>query len=133
MSESKVQTGIRQALAALPYVRLYRNKQAGRGRLKAGLGTGTSDLIGWVTIRFEDPIGGNMQDNAIFLAIEVKANAKADVSPEQLSFLADVRAAGGIGAIVWTVEQAVQLVKRAHYGDVEAERLETWGKVLGDG
>lgn len=51
MSETAIQTAIRAALKPLPYVEMFRNKQSGRGRMKTGLGTGTSDLVGIVSRR----------------------------------------------------------------------------------
>ena len=65
--------------------------------LRAGLCTGSSDLIGWTT-------RGNV---AIFTALELKTG-RGKLTPEQAAFLENVRAAGGIGAEVRSVEDAVR-------------------------
>lgn len=101
MSETQIQSAIQDALRPLPFVRLFRNKQAGRGRLKAGLGKGTSDLVGVLTRR--DGAG-------LFMALEVKRDEKAEASPKQLEFIADIRSRGGVADVVWSVEMALARV-----------------------
>jgi hypothetical protein len=62
-------------------------------RVQCGLGTGTSDLIGWHTVTITPEMVGRRV--ALFLAIEVKARS-GKLSPEQIAFLRCVNAAGGI-------------------------------------
>ena len=66
--------------------------------LRYGLGPGSSDLIGWTR-------------NGRFAAIEVKTHPrKAKV--EQLRFIAAVNTAGGVGAVVYSVSEALEALAR---------------------
>ena len=74
--------------------------------LEAGLCVGSSDLIGWKSVTITpDMIGKTL---AVFVAIEVKAGTKP--SPEQLTFIENVRRAGGIAGIARSPEEAVALI-----------------------
>lgn len=66
-----------------------RFRAAHGGFVMAGLGKGTSDIIGWTHIRGR---------GAVFTAIECK-DAKERVSEAQEAFIAEVNKAGGIGII----------------------------------
>lgn len=66
--------------------------------LRAGLCTGSSDLIGWRTITITPEMVGTTI--AQFTAIEVKYG-KTKTTPEQLDFIAAVKLAGGYADIVW--------------------------------
>lgn len=63
--------------------------------LKMGLCTGGSDLIGW-TVR--DGV-------AVFTAIEVKGEG-GRATPEQLNFIEQVRAAGGLAGVARSEDEA---------------------------
>lgn len=74
--------------------------------LEAGLHKGSSDLIGWKAVTITpDMIGKRV---AIFTAIEVKAGTKP--TPEQLTFIDQVRKAGGIAGIARSPEEASSLL-----------------------
>ena len=60
----------------------------------AGLCKGSSDLIGWTS-------------KGIFLAIEVKTK-RGSIRLEQAQFLLQVNNFGGIGMVVYSVEEAVK-------------------------
>jgi len=80
----------------------------GAHKIPFGLCVGSADLIGIAP-------GGR------FLAVEVKVPASGErragrVSPEQRDFLAAVNAAGGIGGIARSVEDALALISGARQG-----------------
>ena len=78
--------------------------------LKAGLGTGSSDLIGWTTkIVTPEMVGKKI---AIFTAIEVKKTTKSKASQQQLNFIKQVKLNGGIAGVAHTPETAVDLVSK---------------------
>ena len=99
---------------ALPTLRIFRNNTgvgwvgrmlrniagtvtlADARPLHAGLCTGSSDLIGWVTIQVGPEMVG--RKIAVFTAIEVKT-ATGKATEAQLNFMARVREAGGIAFI----------------------------------
>lgn len=62
--------------------------------LRYGLGTGTSDGIGWKVVKITlDMVGKNV---AIFMAVEAKKNSKDELKKEQEQFANAVISAGGI-------------------------------------
>lgn len=69
-------------------------------RVDFGLRVGSSDLIGWITINGQ----------AVFLALEVKT-VKGKPTEDQLNFIAQVKAAGGIAGVVRSVEDVEKLLK----------------------
>jgi hypothetical protein len=70
--------------------------------LKAGLCTGSSDLIGWQSITItEDMIGKKV---AIFTAIEVK-HGSTRTTEEQKRFIESVNNSGGVGKIVRSLDE----------------------------
>jgi len=76
--------------------------------LHAGLCTGSSDLIGWMpTLITPDMVGKKI---AIFLAVEVKAGTSP--SPEQIQFIENIRAAGGIAGIAKKAEDVNKLLSQ---------------------
>lgn len=112
--ELSIQNRIRLAVGARTDVRIFRNC-VGKGwmgrvvdsgprhvtladprRLVAGLAVGSSDLVGWGP-------GGR------FLALEVKT-ARGTTTAQQASFLAAVRAGGGIAAVVRSPEEALDVL-----------------------
>lgn len=66
-----------------------------------GLGTGSPDLVGWRTT----PTGV-----AQFVGIEIKTGT-GRVDPEQINWLAQLAAAGGLAGVVRSVEEALALLR----------------------
>lgn len=73
-------------------------------RFNAGLCKGSSDLIGWEKIIITEEMVG--QSIARFIALEVKGSAGAETEDQSL-FLSAVRADGGVGAVVRSLEDAL--------------------------
>ena len=63
---------------------------------------GPSDKIGWRSVTITPEIVGRRL--AVFVAIEEKDLAKA--TPEQLRFIANVQAAGGLAGVAHSAEEA---------------------------
>lgn len=62
--------------------------------LRYGLGTGTSDGIGWKVVKITtDMVGKNV---AVFMAVEAKKHSKDELKKEQQDFANAVIQAGGI-------------------------------------
>lgn len=110
MSESEILAAILLNLGSLPGIRLFRNSVGMAVDRKGhhityGLCRGSADLIGW----YERPVLGWVDDPtatvAVFVALEVKTPT-GRVTEEQESFLTAVRRAGGIAAVVRSVEDA---------------------------
>ena len=96
-----------QIALALEGVKLFRNHVGAlfdaNGRMvKYGLGTGSSDLIGW------RPVGELGQ----FVAIEVKTETGV-VSKDQELFIEAVNRDGGLAFVARSVEEAIERVKNA--------------------
>ena len=127
MNENNTMRMVQLALGKLRHVKIFRNNTglgwAGKSRripnstdmiianaqpLHAGLCEGSSDLIGWTTLRItEDMVG---QKVAVFTAIEVKSlTGRATV--QQINFIRVVNESGGFGAIVRTDEDAVKFIQ----------------------
>ena len=111
MSESHIVADIRLAHSK-GTVRLLRNNVGAlkdeTGRLvRFGLGNGTSDLIGWMTVTVTPSMVG--MKIAVFTALEVKTRTGRPTQ-EQLDFIALVNNMGGNGAIVRSVEEAGQVL-----------------------
>lgn len=101
---------VERALAKLPGVVAWRNSVgyiAQPRPLSYGLGKGSADLIGIVTV------GGR----GLFLALEVKAPA-GRIAPHQQAWLDRVRSMGGIAAVVRSALEAVEVVQQAQAGRV---------------
>jgi hypothetical protein len=104
--ELAVQNAIRLA-AGRGSNRLFRNNtgalkdQAGR-LVRYGLCKGSSDLIGWRSLTITPDMVG--QQVAVFAAIEVKD--RGTPTAEQLHFIAQVQAAGGLAGVARTVAEA---------------------------
>lgn len=70
----------------------------GARRVQYGLAKGSSDLIGWQTVRVTpDMVGMRL---AVFAAVEVKSKSYKTLSKEQRTWLAAVKKAGGIAHLV---------------------------------
>lgn len=104
--ELAVQNTIRLAVGR-GATRLFRNNTGAlkdpSGRLvRYGLCKGSSDLIGYRTITITPDMVG--QQVAVFAAIEVKDRGAP--TPEQLQFIAQVQAAGGLAGVARSVADA---------------------------
>lgn len=107
--EREIQHAIRLALGALPDLVLWRNntgvaEQADGRRVRYGLSTGSSDLI------------GILAPHGRFLALEVK-RANGHTNAKQKLFMSLVRARGGFAAAVRSAEEALAAVERARRGE----------------
>jgi hypothetical protein len=78
--------------------------------LKAGLTTGSSDIIGFLTVEVTPEMVGAKV--AVFLAPEVK-DGTGRPTKDQLNFLDHVRRGGGIADVVRSEADAVALVEDA--------------------
>jgi len=109
MSETDLQQRIRLALGTRPDVRLFRNNtgtlpdpRTGRP-VQFGLARGSADLIGYRTVTITPDMVG--QQLAVFTSLEVKTPT-GRIRPEQTNWLHTIKRAGGIAAIVRSVDDA---------------------------
>ena len=109
MSETALQQRIRLALGTRPDLRLFRNNtgtlpdpRTGRP-VQFGLARGSADLIGYRTVTITPDMVG--QQVAVFTSLEVKTPT-GRVRPEQTNWLHTIKRAGGIAAIVRSVDDA---------------------------
>ena len=97
VTEGDIRREIEIALSRQGLVRVFLNAQysgpARGGYTRAGLGTGTADLVGYV-------LGSGR-----FFALEIKTS-KGRASPEQETWLAQTNREGGYAAIARTPEEA---------------------------
>ena len=112
--ETVLQQNIRLALGQEKNLRLFRN-QVGQlpdprtGRyIQFGLAKGSSDLIGFKTIKITPEMIG--QDLAVFTSIEVKTNS-GQLSKYQHNWLQAVKKAGGIVGVARNVKDALNILK----------------------
>lgn len=129
-TETSLVIAIRKALAELPYVALFRNntgvlKDVRHRPVRYGLGIGSPDLVGWVTM--EDVFIPLSNAEAIagvrplirplsrFFALEVKREGQKP-SPEQREWLQRINRAGGYAQVVYSVEQAKSAAVEAAAG-----------------
>lgn len=133
MSKRFNETGVLQSIliraSAVAGCKVFRNnvgnawvanrKEKGPGWIKLfsprwiqfGLCPGSSDIIGWRTVTITDKMVG--EEVAVFLALEVKKpKKKSTATKDQLNFLQRVNEAGGIGVIVTSPEEAVDVLGR---------------------
>ena len=123
MSEKTIQAQIMLAVGKLaPNVRLFRHnigngvcgkirdlgggnfQVAGGRRVQYGLFVGSGDLIGWESITITPEMAGHKI--ARFLSIECKTPT-GKIEPAQVTWAANVRAAGGKALIARSVDEAV--------------------------
>ena len=69
---------------------------------------GSADLIGWHTITITPEMLGARV--AIFTGIEVKRTTGGRRSPDQITFIANLRAAGGIAGFATSEEDAIGII-----------------------
>lgn len=110
--ETVLQQRIRLALGTLSNLRIFRNNTGSlpdprTGRpIQFGLARGSADLIGWRTITVTpDMVGSQI---AVFTSLEVKTPT-GRLTPEQRNWLEAVQRAGGIAAVVRSVQDATHL------------------------
>ena len=121
VTEGDVRREIEIALSRQGLVRVFLNAQysgpARGGYTRAGLGTGTADLVGYV-------LGSGR-----FFALEVKTNTGRP-SPEQEAWLAQTNREGGYAAIARTPEEACAHAHTAAHDLIWYERIVAWFKKL---
>jgi len=124
--EGALSDAIREALAYERDLLLMRNSQAamrkGSRVYKGGLGNGSADLVGVLTMRVhlvDEPLehGGIVRWRGLFVALEVKRPGEA-AEPHQEAWLQSVRTRGGFAAVVHSVEEARAAIARARAGAV---------------
>lgn len=136
-SEREILQAIRIELGRRPDCLVFRNSvgvaQHDGRKQRFGLAKGSCDLVGIVTMPLDlDPISGAHLPRAEpargeklgphlvgrWFGLEVKT-ATGRVSPEQTMFLQLVRRFGGFGAVVRSVNEAVDAVERCKAGASE--------------
>lgn len=75
--------------------------------LNAGLCVGSSDLIGWTTVKITPDMVG--LEVAIFTAVEVKA-IRGRATAEQVNFIDQVRKSGGLAGVARSPEEARKII-----------------------
>ena len=113
MNERNLQDRIRLAISRSRLAVMFRNnvgmaKLKDGGRMPYGLCKGSSDLIGWRTVKITPDMIG--KDIAVFTAIEIKTKRGA-VSKEQKNFLVKLLLAGGIAGVARSEDEAIKLLK----------------------
>ena len=119
MSETLIQQQIRLALGKFGWVRMFRNNsgklpdpRTGRW-VEFGVGNpGGGDLIGWRTVKITPEMVG--QKVAQFVSLEVKTPT-GRVRPEQERWRQVVAEAGGVAAVVRSVEDAERALGATDY------------------
>ena len=113
-SETKIQQEIRLALGQRSDLRLFRNET---GKLpdprtgqwvQFGLAKGSSDLIGFKTIKITPEMIG--QEIAQFVSLEIKTES-GKLSTIQQNWLQKVKSSGGIVGVARTVKDALKILK----------------------
>tara|TARA_R100000353_G_scaffold22651_1_gene19982 strand:- start:403 stop:801 length:399 start_codon:yes stop_codon:yes gene_type:complete len=112
--ETKLQQEIRLALGTIPSLRLFRN-QVGQlpdprtGRyVQFGLAKGSSDLVGFKTIKITPEMIG--QEVAQFVSIEIKTE-RGKLTEVQQNWLQKVHDSGGIVGVARSIQDALKIVK----------------------
>ena len=112
--ETKLQQEIRLALGTIPSLRLFRN-QVGQlpdprtGRyVQFGLAKGSSDLIGFKTIKVTPEMIG--EEIAQFVSIEIKTE-RGKLTEVQENWLQNVKSSGGIVGVARSIQDALKIVK----------------------
>ena len=122
-TEAVIQTQIMDTLAGRFGLTLWRNNSGsarkGKCWVRYGLARGSADLIGIAA-----PMGR-------FVALEVKAPGE-HADPHQIAWLDNVRASGGIAAVVHSVEEALLAVRLAEVNRYEADAYRVAEPVTGD-
>ena len=113
-SETKIQQEIRLALGQRSDLRLFRNEtgilpdpRTGQW-VQFGLAKGSSDLIGFKTIKITPEMIG--QEIAQFVSLEIKTE-RGKLSDIQQNWLQKVKSSGGIVGVARTVKDALNILK----------------------
>ena len=113
-SEAAIQQQIRLALSRAGVVAFrnnvgqYTDPKTGRP-IRYGLGTGSSDLIGWTPVLVTpDMVGKTL---AVFTACEVKGPSGRPTEA-QLNFITQVLRAGGFAGIARSPDEAVAITRQ---------------------
>ena len=113
-SETKIQQEIRLALGQRSDLRLFRNET---GKLpdprtgqwvQFGLAKGSSDLIGFKTVKITPEMIG--QEIAQFVSLEIKTE-RGKLTDVQENWLQKVKSSGGIVGVARTVKDALNILK----------------------
>lgn len=78
--------------------------------VRYGLCVGSSDLIGFKSVKIEQPMVGKIV--AVFLSVEIKTDGYDKVTKEQQNWIDKVNNAGGIAGVVKTEQDAQVLLER---------------------
>jgi len=113
MNERNLQDRIRLAISQSRLATMFRNnvgmaRLKDGGRMPYGLCKGSSDLIGWRTVKITPDMIG--KDIAVFTAIEIKTK-RGIVSDAQRNFIERVMLAGGIAGVARSEDEAVKLLR----------------------
>jgi len=113
MTEAALMRSILLAVGGRSDCRLFRNNcgvalHPDGSRVVYGLCPGSSDLIGWQSIEIAPEMVG--QRITRFLALEIKTN-RGRLTDRQRAFLEVVASAGGIGAVVRSENEALELLR----------------------
>ncbi len=120
MTETQIQKSIIDALSKLPYVCVWRNSNAMKGKYKYGLHsrlhpTGSSDIIAVV-----HPHG-----RMVAIEVKTKEDFKWDERVHrQADFMAAVSGYGGEAGFAWDVPSALEIVERARKSRDDSETTE---------
>ena len=113
-SETKIQQEIRLALGQRSDLRLFRNEtgklpdpRTGRW-VQFGLAKGSSDLIGFKTVKITPEMIG--KEIAQFVSIEIKTE-RGKLTDIQKNWLQKVQSSGGIVGVARTVKDALNILK----------------------
>jgi hypothetical protein len=130
MNETIILQRIRLAASKIPGVRLFRNNvgKAWMGTVikqtpemvvlknprfvQFGLQVGSGDLIGWKPVTITPDMVG--QKLAVFVSLECKTET-GKAKPEQINWMQQVAAAGGIASVVRSEEAAVDYLTGRRY------------------
>jgi hypothetical protein len=105
---------IREALTKTGHWRGWRNNTGQIGRIRFGLGIGGADLVG--ILIHQTPDGFPRMYAGRFCSFEIK-DAKGKQEHAQVLWGQAVQAAGGFYAVVRTVPEALDALKRALAGE----------------
>ena len=112
-SENEIQSEIRATLNYRPECTIYRNNtgaaKMGQRWVRFGLCKGSSDLIGYTSTEITPEMVGSHL--AVFTALEVKKPG-GQVTFEQVEFGDAVKKAGGIFAVVESVHDAEDAIRK---------------------
>ena len=89
-------------------------KLSGTSRIKYGLGTGTSDLIGWEYIKHNSKTiddWTNVEFVPVFCSIEVKTKRYKDLTKDQIDWLTNIEDIGGMAYIAMETDNGYELKK----------------------